>query len=366
MGGPGAVDEGEAGGDTGRQWPKWQYRYDRKPEKRAEFVKLLADRGQEGWEFAAVVPVTEEPAGGWAGMGGMPGGPGGGEGGMPGMMGGMGAGPTVAVNLVVFKRPATPPAAERPLVPGAARPEPGPLSEQDQAFVRNAVGAFRASPRARFSDVIRALTENANPPATVSPQALAAAWDRLWAEDATRARAGQPTDEGPLVSGDGAPTPVGGPPDPDRVWQFIGKGQDRINLNDPANARLKERMQQQGQAIPADGILTKEQFTANFQARMEKRTGAPGSSPPASIAGFQVIALKHAKAADVARTVRELYPEPQVAGGGPTATARIPQLVISADDARNLVLFRINLGLMKDPTEKTVRDLVAELDVPAK
>jgi Ca2+-binding EF-hand superfamily protein len=80
----------------------------------------------------------------------------------------------------------------------------------------------------------------------------------------------------------------GGPPDPDRIWQFIGKGQDSINLNDPANAMMKSRMERDGTPIPANGILTKDMFRANFQQRMAQMSqtgGTPGGPPPAFAGG---------------------------------------------------------------------------------
>ena len=76
--------------------------------------------------------------------------------------------------------------------------------------------------------------------------------------------------------------PGGGAPDPEMIWGFVSKGQPTINLNDPANARTKDRMLKDGTPIPADGILTKEAFKASFQAGMDKRAaagGQPGAAP---------------------------------------------------------------------------------------
>ncbi len=74
----------------------------------------------------------------------------------------------------------------------------------------------------------------------------------------------------------------GGQADPERIWQFMAKGQASINLNDPANAMIKSRMERDGTPIPPNGVLTKEQFSANFQSSMQKRmasSGQPGASP---------------------------------------------------------------------------------------
>jgi Ca2+-binding EF-hand superfamily protein len=78
-------------------------------------------------------------------------------------------------------------------------------------------------------------------------------------------------------------------PDPDMMWGFIARGQDSINLNDPQFARMRQRMEQTGQAIPPNGILTKEQFKANFQQQMAQGGGMtmrfgggqPGGTPGA-------------------------------------------------------------------------------------
>ena len=71
----------------------------------------------------------------------------------------------------------------------------------------------------------------------------------------------------------------GGSPDPETIWGFVSKGQPSINLNDPANARTKDRMLKDGTPVPADGILTKEAFKANFQASMDKRMAGGGAVP---------------------------------------------------------------------------------------
>ena len=310
--------------------PVWEYKFEPKPEQRGAFVGLVNKHGQDGWEFAGVVPVSDQaPAGrpGTGGMGmgsaggGMPGGLGGGvgrgggaaggEGGAAsggsgdggsaggmgpgaGMMGMGGSGPAQTVQLVVFKRPAggvaavvpptgllpggVAPAGSRPTMSGRPNPPPGgnadPLTTQEQSFVTNVVGAFRASPKARFSDVVRAM-EEAKPPLTPTPKALVAAWEQLRNEDAARSR--------------------------------------------PAAA-------------------------------------TPPSTPPvATVGGFQAIALKHAKAADVARTVRELFADKRTGDNWPA-------VIVSDDDRRNLVLFASKSTAL----EESVRKLVAELDAPAK
>ncbi len=74
----------------------------------------------------------------------------------------------------------------------------------------------------------------------------------------------------------------GGAPDPEVIWGYVSKGQPTINLNDPANARTKDRMLKDGTPIPADGVLTKDQFKANWQTSMDKRAagaGQPGAAP---------------------------------------------------------------------------------------
>jgi Ca2+-binding EF-hand superfamily protein len=68
----------------------------------------------------------------------------------------------------------------------------------------------------------------------------------------------------------------GGSPDPEMIWNMMSQGKDSINLNDPANARTKDRMMQQGQAIPANGILTKNDFKVAFERRTAERAAGGG------------------------------------------------------------------------------------------
>lgn len=66
--------------------------------------------------------------------------------------------------------------------------------------------------------------------------------------------------------------------DPDAIWMKMTGGQDvdRINLND--NAPLKGMMTKMGTPIPADGVLTKDQFKANLQQRMQAGKGGQGGN----------------------------------------------------------------------------------------
>lgn len=88
----------------------------------------------------------------------------------------------------------------------------------------------------------------------------------------------------------------GGRPDPEMIWNFMGgQGKDSINLNDPANQRIKDRMMQRGQAIPANGILTKAEFKTNLERSMAgggmsggstmTMSGAPGAPMMMSVNG---------------------------------------------------------------------------------
>ena len=77
----------------------------------------------------------------------------------------------------------------------------------------------------------------------------------------------------------GAPgAPPGGGMDPDAMWNMMSKGQDRINLNDPANAWMKSMREKRGQAIPPDGVLTKDMFKTEYQQRMAQGSGFSGKS----------------------------------------------------------------------------------------
>lgn len=69
------------------------------------------------------------------------------------------------------------------------------------------------------------------------------------------------------------------------IWGFMSQGKDSINLNDPANAQLKSRMQRDGTPIPPNGILTKNDFKVSFEKRMAERAaggsrGGPGGTMP--------------------------------------------------------------------------------------
>jgi Ca2+-binding EF-hand superfamily protein len=77
----------------------------------------------------------------------------------------------------------------------------------------------------------------------------------------------------------------GGPPDPAKMWGYISRGKDSVDLNDPANSRLKARMEQEGRPIPPGGILTKEMYIADAERRIAAGTfgtpGAPAFGAPA-------------------------------------------------------------------------------------
>ena len=85
----------------------------------------------------------------------------------------------------------------------------------------------------------------------------------------------------------------GGAPDPDQIWGFMSQGKDTIDLNQ--NARMKSSMERNGDPIPADGILTKDQFKANFARRAAQGGGgmggrggppmAPGAAPVPAASG---------------------------------------------------------------------------------
>lgn len=72
--------------------------------------------------------------------------------------------------------------------------------------------------------------------------------------DATPAMPSPPRDRG-----FGQPVPSGSV-DPAAMWDRLAQGKDRINLNDPQFAFMKGMMERRGEAVPADGVLTKEQF----------------------------------------------------------------------------------------------------------
>ncbi len=74
----------------------------------------------------------------------------------------------------------------------------------------------------------------------------------------------------------------GGTPDPDQIWGFMSQGKDTIDLNQ--NARMKSSMERNGDPIPADGILTKDAFKANFARRAAQPGGVGGRGGPMPMA----------------------------------------------------------------------------------
>jgi hypothetical protein len=76
----------------------------------------------------------------------------------------------------------------------------------------------------------------------------------------------------------------GGPPDPNQIWVFTAGGDvPSIDLNQRTD--IRERLQRRGAVIPANGILTKEAFVADFQQRIAQGGGMGGppggGAPPA-------------------------------------------------------------------------------------
>ena len=94
-------------------------------------------------------------------------------------------------------------------------------------------------------------------------------------------RGGGGGDRGSMGGGRG-----GGGMDPDMIWNMMSQGKDSINLNDPANARTRDRMMQQGQAIPPNGILTKNDFRVAFEQRMASGGGRGGRGGPGAPGGM--------------------------------------------------------------------------------
>ena len=66
----------------------------------------------------------------------------------------------------------------------------------------------------------------------------------------------------------------GGPPDPDQIWGFMSQGKDSIDLS--TNPRMKSSMEKNGDPIPANGILTKDQFKTNYARRVAQGGGGRG------------------------------------------------------------------------------------------
>src|SRR5262245_1997737 len=73
--------------------------------------------------------------------------------------------------------------------------------------------------------------------------------------------------------GPGGGGPPGGGMDPDQIWNMMSRGQDKINLNDPANAMMKQMRERRGQPIPPDGMLTRDMFKAEQQQRIAQGGG---------------------------------------------------------------------------------------------
>jgi hypothetical protein len=72
--------------------------------------------------------------------------------------------------------------------------------------------------------------------------------------------------------------------DPNQTWDFIARGQDSINLNDPQHNRIRDSMQQRGDPIPPDGILTRQMYVAAAQQRMAAAGGGAPGGPGAPVA----------------------------------------------------------------------------------
>src|SRR5262249_15121341 len=77
--------------------------------------------------------------------------------------------------------------------------------------------------------------------------------------------------QGPGGGGPGGPGM--GAPDPDAIFNMMAKGQNQINLNDPANAWMKSMRERRGKTIPSNGILTRERFKTEFAQQQAQGGG---------------------------------------------------------------------------------------------
>ncbi len=104
--------------------------------------------------------------------------------------------------------------------------------------------------------------------------------------DFTKGGGAFPAPGGAFPAPSGAfPQPGGGPGrgmggDPNAMWDRMAQGKDSINLNEPAYSWMRGMMERQGQAVPPDGIVTRQMFVDESTKRMAARNagGAPGGT----------------------------------------------------------------------------------------
>jgi len=67
--------------------------------------------------------------------------------------------------------------------------------------------------------------------------------------------------------------------DPSARWDMMARGKDSINLNDPEHSRIRGFMERMGTPIPANGIVTKQDYIAESTKRMASFSGGMGGQP---------------------------------------------------------------------------------------
>jgi hypothetical protein len=72
--------------------------------------------------------------------------------------------------------------------------------------------------------------------------------------------------------------------DPNAAWDRMAQGQDSINLNDQRFSWMRTMMERRGEQIPPNGILTRQQFVAGMQQRMNQG-GFGGGQPGMGMGG---------------------------------------------------------------------------------
>jgi len=94
------------------------------------------------------------------------------------------------------------------------------------------------------------------------------------------------------------------------MWDRMSQGKDSINLNDPQFGWMKGMMERQGQAIPANGLVTKQMFISEMQKRM-------GGSPGGSTGGAMVVTMGSGSMGSDGRMSLSFSPENRMNFNGP-------------------------------------------------
>lgn len=323
-------------------YARWEYEYHVQPGGRKEFTDLVSGRGRAGWEFVGVVQVSVGPAAGQPGGGGGP------HGGGIGGIGGIGSGPGGMNGIGGYGISGGGIGGNG--IGGGIGGGPGGISGAGGGIggigggiggMPAAVGAGLAGVPGRLVNLL-VFKRPAGGAVTVSPSTPPER-PTVRTYSVLPGTASEVTKLLPAL-----------------VKQHYPKSGDFIVV-----AQQDDKIQVF--ATAADFRLIEAVLRAGVTSRSDTRPSLPAPTsaeprptPPATVSGFQTIPLKHAKAADVARTVRDLLTPP----ADPTLPRHLKRFAVSADDRRNVLLFQPAWN--NEPSEQQVRELVKELDVPAK